>query len=227
VTLTQGRRLRPSVPHGDDPVPVPARVSFPRGTWLVIGLFALFLGATLGGQFLLIQQQRDLARQQRNIAATTLRLVDPFLDDARPLADRTRRRLPATEAAARRADRLVRSALPLVQSATPLVQHLDAEGLSEAARATRQLVAAVLSNDLPDAIADLLPQLAEATRVVDRLDGTQVRALALLRTAVELQRQALATNRETLAVAKRTEGHAANLDRKFGGEAPAAGLLAP
>jgi hypothetical protein len=245
MALSDGRRPR-RPQDGPDLRATPERVSFPRGTWVLLGVFGVFFAATLGGQFLLIKQQRDLAVQQRNVAVTTQGLLDPFLDDARPLAERTRRRLPDVEAAARRADRLTRSA-------TPLVRELDDAGLPEATRKAGTVFDALLTGDLPRTLAavdeaattlndrdrlsrllrstitvlgtvrttGLVQRAADATRVVARLDRTQDRALDILTETLELQRQALAVTRQTLAVARRTEGHAASLDRKLGGQLPA------
>ena len=250
MALTGDRKARrPTDPASSD---TPARVSFPRGTWLVLGIFGLFLGATLGGQFLLIEQQRDLARQQRNIAATTLRLVDPLLEDARPLAARARDRRPQVEAAARRADHLVRTT-------APLVARLDEAGLPDTTRKVGTVFDALLSGDLPRTLAAVdqtTAALNERARLSRLLRGAitvlgTVRTTGLVRHAdrrpprrgpagqdaepgsadprADVRAPASGAGRHPSDArgGATDEGHAANLDRKLGGEQQTTGTLLP
>lgn len=234
MALNTPRRAAETVQEQQDRPP--ARVSFPPLTWVVLGLAGLALIGCLGGQLMLIHQQRDIARQQRELARTQLRIIAPLARTARPLTSATLRGLPRARAIAKRADRLTRTT-------TPLVDQLVQGGLPRTTRALGDLVNRALDSTLPatlrDVLAavrsnDLVPRAATAARVVVRLDRTQSRALDILKETLELQRQALAVNRDTLRtakqtrdVARRTESHAASLDEKLAGPLLGTGRNAP
>lgn len=218
------------------PAPAPARVSFPPLTWVVLGLAGLALLGCLGGQLVLIHQQRDIARQQRELARTQLRAFAPLVRTARPLSAQTLRGLPRARAIATRADRLTRTS-------TPLVDALAQAGLPRTTRALGVLAGRALDSTLPAALSDVLaairdgdlvPRAVRASRAVVRLDRTQARALDILKESLELQRQALAVTRDTLRtsrqtrdIARRTESHAASLDEKLAGPLLGTGRNAP
>jgi hypothetical protein len=201
-------------PRDLEPGPTERVVLTRRATLLAAIPVVLMLGF-LGLQvFLLTEQRRLIANQLELQRALTERSV-PVLDAARPLVDDLREDRQDLLARARRADRLVRET-------TPLVRDLRAAELPEAARASRELAAAALTDDrLARTLDATLAALVEQRRLGLLRDAD--RAAELTPTLVELQRQALDVQRQTLVIQREALERIRSLDNKTGG--PGAGAL--
>jgi chemotaxis protein histidine kinase CheA len=189
-------------PEDNPEGPNPLRVSFPRATWAVLAIFGLVMLGSLGGQLMLIHNQRDITRQQRQLAKRQLKVTRPLADDVRPLATK-----------------LSQADLPrLLKSVTQSVSVLDRrDRLTRLMRSAITVLGSIRRTGL-------VSKSADAAEVAKRLDRTQQRTLAILKRTLEIQLQALQLNRQTLATARETRdiardtgAHAANIDRKLGG----------
>ena len=189
----------------------------------------------LVSQVVLLEDQRRTVRSQLAIAERQSRQALPLLEAVRPLVSDVRAAQPLLRQAGRRLDRLT-------SSATPLVNDLRAARAGDAARATITLADDLLDADVGRATAsvgriaavtaelgpalrelrdrDLLRRATVAADTVPRLDGT-------LRESLRIQRDTLAILQQSLVIQRRTEQHAASLDRKTGGTTPTAPAPVP
>jgi hypothetical protein len=208
--------------------PGSVQITLPRWAGIAIAAFALGMIGLLATQIVLLEDQRRTVRTQRAIAQRQIRQALPVLKAVRPLVRDARAARPFLRQAGGRLDRLTRNA-------TPLVTDLRVARAGDAVRA-----AITVANDLLDAdvgratasvarIAAATDQLSPALRelrdrgllgraavvadTVPKLDGT-------LRESLRVQRQTLAILQQSLAIQRRTEQHAASLDRKTGGKSP-------
>lgn len=130
--------------------------------------------------------------------------------DARPIADRQREQLPRTE-------RLLHRSLALTREARPLVAELRGARVPDRLRAVAALTSELLAQDRLRRLFVRANDVLGETRARNLVQKT-ARAAELMPELVALQRQALTTAVQTLAIAREAERHAESLDRKFGGE---------
>jgi hypothetical protein len=205
-------------------VGAPARVSFPRGVWVALAVFATLLIGGIITQVALIRSQLETNEDQRNIVRTQLRQARPVLESSRPLTREQLRDLPVARRRARELSRLAREAIPLAAE-------LRDAGAGDSVRAGRELAASLLQNDAGGTFAGfghvvgellyryrlrrLLVSSLRATEIIPRQYETQAETLRIQRQTLAIQRQTVALAEQTLAVARDTERHAESLDRKL------------
>jgi hypothetical protein len=217
----------------------PARVSFPRGVWVVLAVVGLLQVGGILTQLVVVEDQRRIVDDQREIAERQRRDSEPLVDQAKPLVRAALEGLPETRRLARRLGRLARET-------TPVAEELGSAPLASAIRGGTELVFRMLAADAPGALRaaravsgellhrqrlrrllrESLAMLAEVRH--ERLVAKAGRAAQLAPQMLEVQRRILriqthALDRldEALAVARETERHAESIDRKTGGELPA------
>jgi len=201
--------------------PGSVQITLPRWAGVAVAFFAIGMLGLLVTQIVLLEDQRETVRTQRAIAERQSREALPVLEDVQPLLRDARAAQPWMRQAGGRLDLLTRNAAPLVTD-------LRAARAGDAARA-----AIALADDL------LAADIGQATRSVTRIAGVtgelqaalrETRERDLLRRAataadavpelLRLQRQTLGILQQSLEIQRRTERHAASLDRKTGGTAP-------
>jgi hypothetical protein len=224
----------------------PARVSFPRGAWVVLGLFGVAMISLLGVQLALIEDQRSTTDRQLRTAVRQANASLPLIQDAQPLVEQLRGDAPAIRRFGRDAARLTKQldkadAGEQLAAAGALARTLLDADVGSTTLAVRRLAANLLGADLPSTTRALngflkrarderlVETAARAARavphdIVPTLDQSlrvQQQTLAFMRESLAIQRATLQAARDTLAVAKQTEQHAESIDRKTGGAAPA------
>ena len=211
------------------PEPGPVRITLPRGPAIAAAAFGLAMIGLLATQIVLLEDQRQTVNTQRAIAQRQIREALPVLEGVQPLVRDARAAQPWLRRAGGRLDRLTRDA-------TPLVAELRAARLGDATQAVVALADDLLSADVGRAtrsvtrIAAVTDELSSALRETRDRDLLRRAAVAsdavpeiarMTRDALRLQRRSYAILRQSLAIQRSTEQHAASLDRKTGGTAPA------
>ena len=174
--------------------------------YIVAGTVVFLMLALLATQLLVLRQQYKTARKQLILQAELVRPSQHLFRSARDgQLHETVTDLRAFLDAAR----------PLTRDAPP------------ALRATRQVAEQTLDTRL-------VPRLARATARVDNLLARSRqtvaigrRSLGIQRETLAIQRQALTILRQSMDIQRQTLAHAESIDRKTGGQAPAAAPAAP
>jgi hypothetical protein len=209
----------PAAPHTSDP---PARVSFPRGAWIALGLFGLTMIGLLGVQLALIEDQRSTTDRQLKTAVRQANAALPLIEDAQPLVEQLRGDAPAIRRFGRDAARLTKELTPLVRglndaradeqlrAAGALARTLLNADVGSTTIAVRRLSANLLSADLPSTARALDGFLRRARdqRLVE-LSARAARAVPqdivpTLDRSLRVQQQAVAALRESLAIQRAT-----------------------
>jgi hypothetical protein len=184
---------------------VPRTPRPPRALWIALGLFGLLSLALLVTQIVLLRAQLDTVKDQRAIAARQEDRARPVLEGIRPLVGDARAAAPDIARLGRRAGRLM-------DVATPLAAELARADLGDTTRTVARDV---------NAMAAMVDALLALQRDVTTLQRDVV---AMQRDTLALQRESVGLQRASLAVQRSTEAHAASVDRKTGGPAPAVPL---
>jgi hypothetical protein len=183
--------------------------SVPRALWVALAAGALLGLALLVTQIVLLRAQLQVVEDQRAIAARQEERAEPVIEGIRPLVGDAR-------AAAPDIARLGRRAARLMDVATPLAVELARADLGGTTRNVARDV-----NAMAAMVDALLALQRDVTALQHDVAAMQRETLSLQREAVALQRESLAIQRTSLRVQRSTEAHAASLDRKTGGPAPA------
>jgi hypothetical protein len=216
--------------------PRTVQITVPRWAGVAVAFFGIAMLALLATQIVLLEDQRETVNTQRAIAQRQIHEALPVLEGAQPLVRDVRSAQPWLRAAGLRLDGLARATAPLVtdlraaragDAARATIALADNLLHADLGRATRSVVRiAGVTDDLRAALRetrdrDLLRRAAVAADSVPEIERMQREALRLQRETVAIQRRSHAILRQSLAIQRTTAQHAASLDRKTGGPAPA------
>jgi hypothetical protein len=197
----------------------PRTVTLPTAAWLAAIVFALLQIGLLALTLVDIERQRRIVDDQRKDLESVIAATKPRLEQAEPLLREARDALDPLRAAARRADALVRG---LRETDAPGA--LAAVGDLAVQLAQRDRLAALV--DRTDRlVADLqragtVGSVEEMRDIARRLLDLQTRAYETNRRSLATQLRAEAMLRESLAIQRETLEHARSLDRKTGPAPP-------
>jgi hypothetical protein len=221
---------RPAGRKPDDPA---AAVTLTTPAAYAVVLFGVLILLLLAWQAFDIERQRRVAARQEGRAKALIAALTPAAKQAKAAG-------PHLAAGLGRADDLVRrlratGSPAAIAAAGELARSLQTAGAPQAIDATGQLARALLSGDRITTLLDRADALVqrvngldtpgdvEATRqlvgdvheIARRMDATLSRSL-------DVQQQTLALVTQSLAIQRELLVHTRSLDRKLGGELPAA-----
>lgn len=224
----------------------PTSITFSRGTWIGLAAFGLAMLSALGGQLLLIEDQRSTNdRQLKTIVRQSSRSI-PLLDKTRPLVDQTTQALPAVRRLGRDTQGLLGDLRPLtrdlrdarapeqLQAAGALARTLLEADIGEMARAVQRADLPDLATDLRAVSSELLRQqrlrrlLVRSNAVLGEVRARHLieksavaaesvpRMETILRESMQIQRETLEIAQQTQRAAERAARSAESIDRKTG-----------
>lgn len=220
----------------------PVRISLQRSTWVALGLFAFLMLGLLAVQVALIEDQRSTVDRQLRTAVQQAEAARPLLEDAQPLVEELRGGAPAIKELGEDTGELVREldraevgtaleavrrlSVQLLRGELPQTLTRTADALTDVPRVTDELLAQdrlrrllVRSTSVLGEVQQLnaVAKGARAAELAPQVARSLRRSLRLQETLLATQVDALSVVKDVREIARRTEGHAASLDRKLGG----------
>jgi hypothetical protein len=191
----------------------PRTVTLPLRAWLAVVVVVLVGLGVFVAQLVLIAEQRHLIDHQDRVATRQARRARPVLQTADALLGSPAHAVGALHRAG--------TALRALQGLLHAMSREDLVGVAASSLSrVPELVALV---DRSVAVLDrTYPTLRASLALQRRSLDVQQRTLALLQRSEGIQRRTEGLAAGTLAVARATLGHTESIDRKTGGQVPAA-----
>jgi hypothetical protein len=137
--------------------------------------------------------------------------AEPLLHEAAPVARQARRALGTVNSL----PPLLRAGQVLAETSLPLVRALEAVGTPDVVAGASDLLSRA-------ADSDLVAKAARAADLIPTVVSLQQRLLRVQLATLRSQRTSLRTQLESLGIQRETLTHTENIDRKTGGQVPAA-----